>query len=184
MSIFNKNYALLMIAICMAMLSLPAQAWRGGGSGVAYGSRGGAAAWNHGAGVARGPNGGTVAWNNRGGGYHGGGYYGGGYRAPVAYGYRGGYYNNGYSGGQVAGAAVAGLAVGAMAGTAIANSNNNQYSNTTVIVQQPVMAIGTNLNYLPSGCVNTYINGIQYFQCSSGWMRSYGNYYQVVPRPY
>ena len=187
MRIFNKNYALLTIVVCIATLSLPAQAWRAagaGGAGVARGSHGGAAAWNRNTGnaVVRGPGGNTAA-------VHRGGYnnYHGGYRAPVHYGYRGGAYyggNYGYSSGQVAAAGVAGLAVGAMAGAAVANSNN-QPSNTTVIVQQPAgMAIGTNLNSLPSGCQSLNINGIQYFQCSSGWMRSYGNYYQVVPAPY
>ncbi|MFI3188421.1 hypothetical protein BCS42_04860 [Crenothrix sp. D3] len=186
MSIFNKNHALLTIAICIATISLPAEAWRAAGNGrqgVARGAGGGAAAWNRNTGnaVVRGPNGNTAAV------HRGGAYYGGGYRAPVPYGYRGGAYyggNYGYSSGQVAAAGVAGLAVGAMAGAAVANSNN-QSSNTTVIVQQPArMAIGTNLNNLPSGCESLNINGIQYFQCSSGWMRSYGSYYQVVPAPY
>jgi hypothetical protein len=78
---------------------------------------------------------------------------------------------------------VAGLAVGAMAGAAVANSNNQ--STTTVVVQQPVgMVIGTNLNNLPSGCAGANINGIQYFQCGSSWMRAYSGYYQVVPAPY
>jgi hypothetical protein len=179
----NKT-GVLVAAICLTVISLPSHAWRAAGNGwqgAARGNYGGAAAWNRNTGNAfvRGPNGNTAA-------VHRGGYYGGGYSAPVpAYGYRGGAYyggNYGYSSGQVAAAGVAGLAVGAMAGAAVANANNQ--SNTTVIVQQPVMAIGTNLNNLPSGCSSTNINGIQYFQCGSSWMRSYGNYYQVVPTPY
>jgi hypothetical protein len=179
----NKT-CILLTAICLTVMSLPSHAWRAagyGGRGVARGSYGGAAAWNRNTGnaVVRGPYGNTAA-------VHRGGYYGGGaYRAPVpAYGYRGGYYGGhyGYSSGQVAAAGVAGLAVGAMAGAAVANSNNQP--STTVIVQQPVMAIGTNLNSLPSGCGSVNVNGIQYFQCGSSWMRSYGSYYQVVPMPY
>jgi hypothetical protein len=175
-----NKMGILVTAICLTTLSLPSYAWQAagiGGAGVARGTYGGAAAWNRNTGnaVVRGPNGNVAAVN---------GGYGGAYRAPVpAYGYRGGAYygNNGYSSGQVAAAGVAGLAVGAMAGAAVAN---RQSSNTTVIVQQPVIAIGTNLNSLPSGCSSTNINGIQYFQCGSSWMRSYGNYYQVVPSPY
>jgi hypothetical protein len=176
----NKT-CILVTAIGLAFMSLPSYAWRaagGGGAGVARGSYGGAAAWNRNTGnaVVRGPNGNTAA-------VHGG--YGGAYRAPVpVYGYRGGgYYNNGYSSGQVAAAGVAGLAVGAMAGAAIANSNNQP--STTVIVQPTSsMAIGTNLNNLPGGCNSVMINSVQYFQCSSGWMRAYSGYYQVVPAPY
>jgi hypothetical protein len=186
MSISNKNYALLTMAICIATLSLPAQAWRGGGSGVAYGSRGGSAAWNRGAGVAHGPNGGTVAWNNRnggyGGGYHGGAYYGG---------YRGGAYyggNYGYSGGQVAGAAVAGLAVGAMVGAAASNNNAVVVQQpSTIVIQQPVssaLPYGSNLTYLPAGCVNVSYNYVQYYQCGMNWLRGNAGYYQVVPAPY
>ena len=179
-----NKIGILVTAACLTVVSLPSYAWRAagaGGAGVARGANGGAAAWNRNTGnaVVRGPNGNTAA-------VHGGGYHGGGvYRAPVpAYGYRGGAYynNNGYSSGQVAAAGVAGLAVGAMVGSAAAKSN--QSSNTTVIVQQPAMALGTNLNNLPSGCSSINVNGIQYFQCSSSWMRSYGNYYQVVPTPY
>jgi len=184
------NKTCILVTICLTAISLPSHAWRAagrGGAGVARGSYGGAAAWNRNTGnaVVRGPHGNTAAVHrNYYGGYHGGGAY---YRPPVpAYGYRPPVYyggNYGYSSGQVAAAGVAGLAVGAMAGAAVANANNQP--STTVIVQQPArMAIGTNLNSLPSGCESLNINGIQYFQCSSGWMRSYGNYYQVVPAPY
>lgn len=178
-----KKICILVTATCLTTLSLPSYAWRAagaGGAGVARGANGGAAAWNRNTGnaVVRGPAGNTAA-------VHGNAYRGNVYRAPVpAYGYRGGaYYNdNHYSGGQVAAAGVAGLAVGAMAGAAVANSNNKS---TTVVVQQPVgMAIGTNLNNLPSGCAGANINGIQYFQCGSSWMRAYSGYYQVVPAPY
>ncbi len=184
MTIQHKTRCLVVTAMCLTALSLPSYAWRAagaGGAGVARGANGGAAAWNRNTGnaVVRGPAGNTAA-------VHSNAYRGNVYRAPVpAYGYRGGaYYNdNHYSGGQVAGAAVAGLAVGAMAGAAVANSNNQ--STTTVVVQQPVgMAIGTNLNNLPSGCAGANINGIQYFQCGSSWMRAYSGYYQVVPAPY
>ncbi|MDO9214481.1 MAG: hypothetical protein Q8Q54_08030 [Methylococcales bacterium] len=186
MIIKNKIAYLLLAVLGLTLVSLPSYAWRAAGNGrqgVARGAGGGGAAWNRNTGnaVVRGPQGNTAAV------HRGGAYYGGGYRAPVHYGYRGGAYyggNYGYSSGQVAAAGVAGLAVGAMAGAAVANANN-QPTNTTVIVQQPVgMAIGTNLNNLPSGCQSLNINGIQYFQCSSGWMRSYGNYYQVVPAPF
>lgn len=180
----NKT-CILVTAIGLTFMSLPSYAWRAAGNGrqgVARGSYGGAAAWNRNTGnaVVRGPNGNTAAVHRN----YGSTYY----RPPVpAYGYRPpAYYggNYGYSSGQVAAAGVAGLAVGAMAGAAVANANN-QPSNTTVIVQQPAgMAIGTNLNSLPSGCTSTNINGIQYFQCGSSWMRSYGSYYQVVPTPY
>lgn len=179
-----KKICILVTAICLVTLSLPSYAWRAagsGGAGVARGANGGAAAWNRNTGnaVVRGPAGNTAA-------VHSNAYRGNVYRAPVpAYGYRGGvYYNdNHYSGGQVAGAAVAGLAVGAIAGSAAAKTS--QPTTTTVVVQQPVgMAIGTNLNNLPGGCASTNINGIQYFQCGSSWMRAYSGYYQVVPSPY
>lgn len=179
----NRIGRLAVTIMCLSTLSLPAHAWRAagaGGVGVARGTYGGAAAWNRNTGnaVVRAPNGNTATVHRN----YGSTYY----RPPVpAYGYRGGAYyggNYGYSSGQVAAAGVAGLAVGAMAGAAVANANNQ--SNTTVIVQQPAMAIGTNLNNLPSGCSSTNINGIQYFQCGSSWMRSYGSYYQVVPTPY
>lgn len=189
MIIQNKLCYLAVTAICLTTLSLPGYAWQ-----AARGAGGGAAArGNYGGAAVRGPNGGAAyrapngnaAYRAPNGNtaYRGGGVY----RAPVpAYGYRGGaYYNdNHYSSGQVAAAGVAGLAVGAMAGAAVANSNN-QSSNTTVVVQQPAssMAIGTNLNNLPAGCAAANINGIQYFQCGSSWMRSYGSYYQVVPAP-
>jgi hypothetical protein len=181
MNIRYKTSGLIVAVLCLTTLSLPSYAWRGGGNGMQGGMRtanGGAAAWNRNTGNAmvRGPNGNTAA-------VHGG--YGGAYRAPVpAYGYRGGaYYGGGYSSGQVAAAGVAGLAVGAMAGAAA--SNANQPTNTTVIVQQPSgMAIGTNLNNLPSGCNSVAINSVQYFQCGSSWMRAYSGYYQVVPAPY
>lgn len=185
MIIKNKTCCLVVTAICLTTLSLPSYAWQ-----AARGAQGGAAArGNYGGAAVRAPSGaaavrtpsGNTAYRAPNGNtaYRGGG----AYHAPVpAYGYRGG--NYGYSSGQVAAAGVAGLAVGAMAGAAVANSNN-QSSNTTVIVQQPTgMAIGTNLNNLPSGCASTNINGIQYFQCGSSWMRSYGSYYQVVPTPY
>lgn len=183
MIIQKKTRYLAVTAICLTTLSLPAYAWRaaGGayGGAAARGNYGGAAVRApSGAAAVRGPNGNTAYRPPS----------GGAYRAPVpAYGYRPPVYhggNYGYSSGQVAAAGVAGLAVGAMAGAAVANSNN-QPSNTTVIVQQPAgMVIGTNLNSLPSGCASTNINGIQYFQCGSSWMRSYGSYYQVVPTPY
>jgi hypothetical protein len=181
MIINTKTGYLVVTAICLTALSLPSYAWQ-----AARGAYGGAAArGNYGGAAVRGPNGGAAVR-----GPNGNTAYrapNGNYRAPVpAYGYRGGgaYYNNGYSSGQVAAAGVAGLAVGAMAGAAVANANN-QPTNTTVIVQQPAgMVIGTNLNNLPAGCVAANINGIQYFQCSSSWMRSYGSYYQVVPTPY
>ncbi|MCX7066413.1 MAG: hypothetical protein NTW85_01755 [Methylococcales bacterium] len=176
MSISNKNYALLTTAICIATLSLPAQAWYGGGSGVAYGARGGSAAWNNGAGFAHGPNGGTVAWNNR-------GYYGGGYRGGAYYGG-----NYGYSGGQVAGAAVAGLAVGAMIGAAASNNNAVVVQQpSTIVIQQPVssaLPYGSNLTYLPAGCVNVSYNYVQYYQCGMNWLRGNAGYYQVVAAPY
>ncbi len=189
MIIRNKTCCLVVTAICLTTLSLPSYAWQ-----AARGSQGGAAArGNYGGAAVRAPSGaaavrtpsGNTAYRAPNGNtaYRGGG----AYHAPVpAYGYRGGaYYNdNHYSGGQVAGAAVAGLAVGAMAGAAVANAN--QPASTTVVVQQPAssMAIGTNLNNLPSGCGSTNINGIQYFQCGSSWMRAYSGYYQVVPAPY
>jgi len=183
MIIQHKSRCLIVAAICLTALSLPSYAWQ-----AARGAGGGAAArGNYGGAAVRAPSGaaavrtpsGNVAYRPPS---------GGAYRAPVpAYGYRGGaYYNdNHYSGGQVAAAGVAGLAVGAMAGAAVANANN-QPSTTTVVVQQPSssIAIGTNLNNLPSGCAAANINGIQYFQCGSSWMRSYGSYYQVVPSPY
>jgi hypothetical protein len=176
-----NKICILVTAVCLTAISLPSYAWRAagaGGAGVARGANGSAAAWNRNTGNAavRGPNGNTAYRS------------GGSYRAPVpAYGYHGGgaYYNNhGYSSGQVAAAGVAGLAVGAMAGATVANSNNS--STTTVVVQQPAssIAIGTNLNNLPGGCASANINGIQYFQCGSSWMRAYSGYYQVVPAPY
>lgn len=189
MIIRNKTCCLVVTAICLTTLSLPSYAWQAargaGGGAAARGNYGGAAVRApSGAAAVRTPSGNTAYRAPNGNtAYRGGG----AYHAPVpAYGYRGGaYYNdNHYSSGQVAAAGVAGLAVGAMAGAAVANANN-QSSNTTVVVQQPAgMAIGTNLNNLPAGCAGANINGIQYFQCGSSWMRSYGNYYQVVPTPY
>lgn len=175
----NKT-CILVTAICLTATSLPSYAWQAArgayGGAAARGNYGGAAVRTpSGAAAVRGP-GGNTAYRPPSG-------YGGAYHAPVpAYGYRGG--NYGYSSGQVAAAGVAGLAVGAMAGAAVANAN--QPSTTTVVVQQPSssIAIGTNLNNLPGGCASTNINGIQYFQCGSSWMRAYSGYYQVVPAPY
>ena len=166
----NKRFYFLSMAVCMVTLSLPAQAWRGyagGGSGVAYGSRGGSAAWNNGVGVARGPNGGVAAWNRP---SYGGGY---GYRAPVYYG--GGYNNSG----QVAGAAVAGLAVGAMMGAAA----SRPAPPPTIVVQQ-ALPLGSNLTALPNGCVNVTYSYVPYYQCGPNWLRGMGTYFQVVPAPY
>lgn len=142
----KNNILILVTMICLTTLSLPSYA-----RGVAYGSRGGAAArGNYGGAAVRGPHGGTAvrgpAGNTAYRGPHGNTAYRGNgvYRAPVpAYGYRppvyyGGsaYYNdNHYSSGQVAGAAVMGLAVGAAVGSAAANANKP--ATTTVIVQPP-----------------------------------------------
>lgn len=189
MIIQHKSRCLIATAICLTALSLPSYAWQAargaGGGAAARGNYGGAAVRApSGAAAVRTPSGNTAYRAPNGNtAYRGGGTY----HAPVpAYGYRGGaYYNdNHYSSGQVAAAGVAGLAVGAMAGAAVANANN-QPSTTTVVVQQPAgMAIGTNLNNLPAGCSAANINGIQYFQCGSSWMRAYSGYYQVVPAPY
>ena len=161
-----NKMSLLVAVTCLTVIALPSHAWQ-----AARGARGGAAVRGPNGAAVRGPGGNTAARSyNR----------GGSYRAPGgAYGYRGGSY---YSNGQAAGAAAVGLAVGAIAGAAVANSNNQP--STTVIVEQPAMAIGTNLNSLPGGCTSTSINGTQYFQCGSSWMRAYGSYYQVVPTPY
>ena len=182
-------------------------AWSGG-SGYAHGAYGGSAAWSHGSGVAYGPHGGSAAWSDGSGYAHGayggsaawsggagyahGAYggaaawshpsygYGWGYRPPV-------YYGGGYSGGDVAAAGIAGVAVGAMAGAAVASSNS-----TTVVVQQPMapapMPLGTNMTYLPGGCVSITYSSAQYYQCGPNWLRGFfgsnGAYYQVVPAPY
>lgn len=191
----NNIRFVLAAAILSAAASWPAQAWvasgpRGvaaghGGSGVAYGARGGSAAWSHGAGYAHGAYGGTAAWNH-------GGYY----RPPVRYPvpvYRGGYYGGGYSSGQVAAAGVAGLAVGAMVGAAAASSHSAPPP-TTVVVQQPAQAyssqmpIGTQVTVLPGNCGSATVQGVEYYQCGPNWYKPYfGNssvYYQVVPVPY
>lgn len=175
MMIKNKTYGLVVTAICLAAMSLPSHAWRGGGNGRQGGVRtanGGAAAWNRNTGnaVVRGPNGNTTA-------VHRGGY-NGGYRPPAyGAGYRGGAYygNNGYSGGQVAGAAVAGLAVGAAIGSSAAR---NSAPTTQVVV----------VNSLPAGCVTVVSGSTQYYQCGSTWYQpnfgGNGVYYQPVPALY
>jgi hypothetical protein len=119
MVIRNKGYYLLATAFCIAVISMPAHAWRsyGGGSGSATTARGGSVSWGGGSGSATGAYGGSAAWSHpQGYGYH---------PAPVpAYGYRPPpfYYGNaGYSSGQVAAAGVAGLAVGAMVGASAAS---------------------------------------------------------------
>jgi len=167
MVIRNKGYYLLATAFCIAVVSMPAHAWRsyGGGSGSATTARGGSASWGGGSGSASGYRGGSASWSGGSGsasGYRGGsaswsggsgsatGAYGGsaawshpqGYHpAPVpAYGYRPPpvYYGNaGYSSGQVAAAGVAGLAVGAMVGASAASKQAPPP--TTVVVQQQPM---------------------------------------------
>jgi hypothetical protein len=82
---------------------------------------------------------------------------------------------------------LAGLAVGAMVGAAAAQPSAQAPTSTTVVVQQPApptIAIGTNLNDLPSGCRPVAVNSVQYFQCGSDWLRQYTSYFQVVPAPY
>lgn len=206
MIIRNKGSNLLAGAFCMAVVSMPVHAWRGygggsgfafgshggsaawsGGSGYAHGAYGGSAAWSHGSGVAYGPHGGSAAWSGGSGYAHGA--YGGaaawshpsyGYRPPV-------YYGGGYSGGDVAAAGIAGLAVGAMAGAAAASSNN-----PAVVVQQTMapapLPLGTSMTYLPGGCVSISYSSVQYYQCGPNWFRGFfgsnGAYYQVVPAPY
>lgn len=66
MIIKKKGYSLLAAAVCMAAVSMPTHAWRGfgGGSGAAFGARGGSAAWSHGTGVAYGPHGGSASWSD------------------------------------------------------------------------------------------------------------------------
>jgi hypothetical protein len=74
-----------------------------------------------------------------------------------------------------------------MAGAAAASSNS-----TTVVVQQPMapapMPLGTNMTYLPGGCVSITYSSAQYYQCGPNWLRGFfgsnGAYYQVVPAPY
>jgi hypothetical protein len=208
MIIRKKGYRLLVSAICMAAVSTPTYAWYRGGSGFAFGSHGGSAAWSHGSGVAYGPHGGSAAWSHGTGvayGPHGGsaawsggsGYAHGAYGGAAVwshptYGYHSSYYGGGYSSGDVAAAGIAGLAVGAMAGAAAAS--RPAPAPTTVVVQSApppppaAMPLGTTLTYLPGGCVNINISSGQYYQCGINWFRPYfgsnGAYYQVVPAPY
>lgn len=181
----KKNKPCLLLAtLCLTLSASPSHAWQ-----AARGAYGGAAVrGNYGGAAVRAPNGaaavrtpaGNVAYRppttNI-------------YHPPVpAYGYRPpAYYggNYGYSSGQVAAAGVAGLAVGAMVGSAA--SKSSQTTTTTVVQQVPAsstIAIGTNLNSLPSGCQLVVINSIQYYQCGANWFRQYTGYFQVVPAPY
>ena len=179
----KNKLCLLLATLCLTLSASPTYAWQ-----AARGAYGGAAVrGNYGGAAVRAPSGaaavrtpaGNVAYRPP----------SGAYRAPVpAYGYRPpAYYggNYGYSSGQVAAAGVAGLAVGAIAGSAA--TRNSQPTTTTVVQQVPAssaIAIGTNLNSLPSGCQSVIINSIQYFQCGSSWLRPYTGYFQVVPAPY
>ena len=87
MIIRNKGYCFLATAICMAVVSFPTHAWRGGGgsfagrdggsaswgggSGAATGAHGGSAAWSGGSGYAHGADGGSAAWSGGSGYAHG-----------------------------------------------------------------------------------------------------------------
>lgn len=212
----NKIYLALAAALLAVALSPEAHAWGaagargaafgGGGAGVAYGSRGGSAAWSHGTGVATGANGGSAAWTHgtaavtgpqgntaawhRSGDYYGGYHPPAAYRPPVAYPvpvYGGG----GYTSGQVAGAAVAGMAVGAMAGAAAASSRQPSSSTTVVVQESPgssQMPIGSQVTVLPGNCGSATVGGVEYYQCGPNWFKPYfGNssvYYKVVAAPY
>jgi hypothetical protein len=216
MNVHNKSYSLLVTAICLTTLSLSVQAARvsansrGGSASASMGSRtvntasGGSATWDRGSGTSVTTASGRSA-NTNATAYSAPATRRGyppppAYRPPVpAYGYHpaagAAYYNdNRYSSGEVAAAGVAGLAVGAMVGSATAK--NNAPTSSTVVVQQPAPAptasaalpIGTNLDNLPSGCVGSTFNGIQYYQCGGNWVKtllgSNGAYYQIVPAPY
>lgn len=193
MVIRNKGYSLLAAALCMAAVSVPAEAWYRGGGGSWSGRYGGSASWSHssaggayggwghGSGTYTGPHGGSASWSHSYGGAYGG-YHGYGYHPP--------YYSSGYSGGDVAAAGIAGLAVGAMAGAAMASQPPPPP--TTVVIQQPMapapLTLGMSMAYLPGGCVNINLSSGQYYECGPNWFKPYfgsnGVYYQVVPAPY
>lgn len=194
MKIRLKGCYLLITAISIAALSVPAHAWFGGGGGSFSGRFGGSASWSHssaggafggwghGSGTYTGPHGNTASWSHSYGGYHPptyGGYHGFGY----------GYHPPSYSGGDVAAAGIAGLAVGAMAGAAMASQPPPP---ATVVVQQPMapapLTLGMSLTYLPGDCVNRNFSSGQYYECGPNWFKPYfgsnGVYYLVVPAPY
>lgn len=144
---------------------------------VAVGPRGGvAAAGRYGGAAAVGPRGGAYARPPA-------------YRPPVA-GVRPVPVYPGYAapppvGGMVAAGVVAGVAAGATAG-AIARATPPP---TTVVVPSGggAMAIGTELQTLPSGCGTQNVGGVGYFVCGGSWLRAYMQgpnvVYLVVPRP-
>ena len=200
MKIRLKGPYLLAIAISLATLSAPAQAWYRGGGGSWSGRFGGSGSWSHSSaggayggwghssGTYTGPHGNTADWSHSSyGGYHPptfGGYHG------YSYGYHPPSYSSGYSGGDVAAAGIAGLAVGAMAGAAMASQPPPPP--TTVVIQQPMapapLTLGMSLTYLPGNCVNINLSSGQYYECGPNWFKPYfgsnGVYYQVVPAPY
>jgi hypothetical protein len=79
------------------------------------------------------------------------------------------------------------LAVGAAIGSSANRNTVVVQQPSTIVIQQPVssaLPYGSNLTYLPAGCVNVSYNYVQYYQCGMNWLRGNAGYYQVVPAPY
>ena len=182
-----------LLALAAFALALPigdAEAWYRGGFGGGF----------------RTPNGGYFHAGDAGGFAHGtyvgpggawhGSTYGGYYHGTYANGYGawhtgsyGAYYHQpvvvnsygcagcGYSGWGYAGAAAAGAVAGAAVGAAA----------TSAAIAASAWPAGATYGYLPSGCAYTYVGGLAYYRCPSGWLRpaygANGVYYTVVPAP-